>query len=78
MNENQIPKQLPHNILVIDLTSGKVFSVRMPSSQEFQALEDCEEYLIIDPLLNLIYTNEEWNAIPSGKITQENNIVMVR
>lgn len=79
MDQNQQTQpQQPHNILVIDLTSGKVHSVRMPNPQEFQALEDCEEYLIIDPLQNLVYSNDEWNAIPTGQITQDNNIVMVR
>lgn len=67
-----------YNIIIIDNNSGNAISVTKPSEQQLQALEDCEEYTIIDPLNHGVYINGAWEPIPTGAISQDNNIVMVR
>ena len=69
-----------HYVYVIDTAqNGKIKLIKFPSDQECQALLDCEEYIVLDPLSNT-FLNEQgnWEIVPTGIISQENNIVMVR
>lgn len=69
-----------HNVIIIDLSNVQFpRSIRMPDAQQIQAILDCEEYLVIDPLANTFLNEQgDWEIIKTGVISQENNIVMVR
>jgi len=70
---------MDHNILVVDnVENSKVISIRNPTPQQLQALEDCEDYTIIDPLQNLVFVNGAWEPIPTGQMQQDGLIVTVR
>lgn len=71
---------ISHHIIIVDLDDGRCFAVQKVTDQQLLALADCENYVMIDPLLNQQYNQElhQWEPIPIGHIHQDNSIVYIR
>ena len=65
-------------IIVIDPEEPyRINTIPEATQQQLQALEDCD-YIIVHPLLNLVYKNGSWEPIPLGQISQTESVVVVR
>jgi hypothetical protein len=70
-----------HHLIVVDLDStDPIVNTRAirPTEKQLQQMDDCEGYVIIDPLTMQVFVKGEWVAIPVGNINEHNGIVNIR
>lgn len=65
---------MDHHIIVIDLSDCKARIVKA-TKEDLQRMDDCEDYVIIDPLTNQVFIAGNWEPIPTAQIKEHNNIV---
>jgi hypothetical protein len=72
---------MEHHLIVVDLDSTdpnvNTRAVR-PTDKQLQQMDDCEGYVIIDPLTMQVFVKGEWTAIPTAHINEHNGIVNIR
>lgn len=65
-------------IIIIDPEEPfRINTISNVTQQQLQVLEDCD-YIIIHPLLNLVFKEGSWEPIPLGQISQTESVVVVR
>lgn len=71
---------MEHHIIVVDLDSSdptqNTKAVR-PTKEELQKMDDCEGYVIIDPLTMQVYCKGEWQPIPTARVQENNGVITV-
>lgn len=72
---------MEHHVIVVDMDSTdpnvNTKAVR-PSEKQLEQMDDCEGFVIIDPLTMQVFVKGEWKAIPTAQIVEHNGIVTVK
>lgn len=65
---------MDHHIIVIDTGTLKAKAVKV-SREQLQHMDDCEDFIIIDPLTNQVFVDGDWVAIPTAQVKEFSGIV---
>jgi hypothetical protein len=68
---------MEHNIIVIDMDTCKVHSVKPASKEQLQHMSDTEDFIIIDPLNNTQFIEGEWIPIKTSKIEEAHGVMTI-
>jgi hypothetical protein len=71
---------MEHHIIVVDMDhNDPVLNTRAvkPTPEELVKMDDCEGFVIIDPLTMQVFIKGEWQAIPTAKIQENNGVITV-